>query len=254
MRVAIFGDIHGNSIALDAVLADIEARGGVDGYWILGDLVAIGHDPLGVLERLSSLPNAEFVRGNTDRYIITGELPPPSIQDVQSNPERLSVLIHVSQSFAWTAGAIMNSNWDEWIKSIPMEYRTVLPDGSRILVVHASPGYDDGAGIFPGLSEAEMQDRLSNCNAELVCIGHTHTQMDVQLPGVRVINPGSVSNPFPPDLRASYALLEADERGYTIQFVKVDYDREAVIRAVRRANHPARQYIIRFMLGENKPG
>ena len=41
MRVALLSDIHGNSIALDAVLADIEHAGGVDEYWALGDLVAL---------------------------------------------------------------------------------------------------------------------------------------------------------------------------------------------------------------------
>jgi len=37
MRIALLADIHGNSLALEAVLKDIETRGGVDGYWILGD-------------------------------------------------------------------------------------------------------------------------------------------------------------------------------------------------------------------------
>jgi len=41
MRLALLSDVHGNTIALDAVLADIEQNGGVDGYWVLGDLVAI---------------------------------------------------------------------------------------------------------------------------------------------------------------------------------------------------------------------
>ena len=35
-------DIHGNPIALDAVLADIQDQGGVDSCWVLGDIVAIG--------------------------------------------------------------------------------------------------------------------------------------------------------------------------------------------------------------------
>lgn len=39
MRLAILADIHGNPIALDAVLGDIEERGGVDGYWALGVVV-----------------------------------------------------------------------------------------------------------------------------------------------------------------------------------------------------------------------
>ena len=62
MRLALLSDLHGNPIALDAVLADIEANGGVDGHLVLGDLVAIGHDPAGVLERLFKLPGVRFVQ------------------------------------------------------------------------------------------------------------------------------------------------------------------------------------------------
>ena len=67
MRIALLSDIHGNSVALDAVLRDVQAQGNADEYWILGDLVAIGPDPIGVLERLSELEEAFYVRGNTDR-------------------------------------------------------------------------------------------------------------------------------------------------------------------------------------------
>ena len=45
---------------------------GVDAYWILGDIVALGPDPVEVLERLSTLPNVRCIRGNTERYICTG--------------------------------------------------------------------------------------------------------------------------------------------------------------------------------------
>jgi hypothetical protein len=67
-----------------------------------------------------------------------------------------------------------------------------------------------------------------------------------------VVNPGSVSNPFPPDLRASYAILDANVGGYSIHHRRVDYDRQAVIEAVRDVNHPALDYIERFMKGENR--
>ena len=85
MRIALLSDIHGNPIALDAVLVDVQAQGGVSGYWILGDLAAIGYDPVGVLERLKALPNACFVRGNTDRYVVTGERPNPTFSAVESD-------------------------------------------------------------------------------------------------------------------------------------------------------------------------
>ena len=73
MRIAIFSDIHGNATALDAVLREV---GDVDEYWIAGDLCAIGPDPVGALERVLSLPNTRFVRGNTDRYTYAGQRPP----------------------------------------------------------------------------------------------------------------------------------------------------------------------------------
>ncbi len=85
MRLALLSDVHGNPIALDAVLGDIDARGGADGYWVLGDLVAQGYDPAGVLRRLTALPNARFVRGNTDRYTLTGERARPSVAKAQSS-------------------------------------------------------------------------------------------------------------------------------------------------------------------------
>src|SRR4051812_19555675 len=78
MRIALMSDIHGNSIALDAVLADIAHAGGVDEHWVLGDIVALGPDPIGVLERIVALPELSVLRGNTDRYVVTGDRPSPS--------------------------------------------------------------------------------------------------------------------------------------------------------------------------------
>ena len=55
MRIAILSDIHGNSVALDAVLTDIATQGAVDAYWLLGDLVALGPDPVGTRASESAL-------------------------------------------------------------------------------------------------------------------------------------------------------------------------------------------------------
>ena len=45
MRVAVFSDCHGNAIALEAVLADIEGTGGVEAHWVIGDVADMGSDP-----------------------------------------------------------------------------------------------------------------------------------------------------------------------------------------------------------------
>ena len=62
MRIAVISDVHGNLLALDAVLAD---AGPVDAVWHLGDVVGYGPDPDAVVERLISI-GAVGVRGNHD--------------------------------------------------------------------------------------------------------------------------------------------------------------------------------------------
>ena len=251
MKIALLSDIHGNSIALDAVLQDIARQGGVDQYLILGDLAAIGFDPLGVLERVHSLPNLFIVRGNTDRYVVTGELPAPTLTDLQSNPALVTKFAEVNKSFAWTQGAIRSEDWFEWLELLPIEQRLTLPNGTCLLAAHASPGTDDGRGIRPDTSEQELQSMVNNVDADLVCVGHNHAAFEHCIGGVHVVNPGSVSNSFPPDLRASYAILNATESGYHFEYRRVDYDREAVVIQVQRLRHPAGTYITRFMRGEN---
>ncbi len=149
MRVALLSDIHGNSIALDAVLCDIEQSGGVDEYWALGDLVALGPDPVGVVERLDALPTVSVLRGNTDRYVATGERPAPSVAEAIADPSLVSVIAEVAGSFGWTAGYMQAAGLSGWLEALPLQLRRTLPDGTRALAVHASPIADDGPGIDP---------------------------------------------------------------------------------------------------------
>jgi predicted phosphodiesterase len=253
LKAAILADIHGNKLALEAVLQDLEALGGVDEYWFLGDLAALGPDPLGVLQRVTALPKAYFIRGNTDRYLISGEIPGPDLEKILNNLNALSLKIRLANSFSWTVGAIAPAGWLPWLGKNPLEMRRVLPDGTRVLAVHAAPGTDDGDGIRVQSSDDDLRSLLSGAQADLVLVGHTHIPFDRVVDGVRLVNPGSVSNPFPPDLRASYAILSGDSRGYSIEHRRVDYDRQAIIDAMRRVAHPSEAYITRFMRGENKP-
>ena len=100
-----------------------------------------------------------------------------------------------------------------------------LPDGTRVLLVHATPTSDEANSFNPSRSDEEVADETAGTEADLICVGHFHMAMDRTVNRVRIINPGSVSNPqlVGPDLRAAYALLEADENGYHHQrFIKID--------------------------------
>jgi hypothetical protein len=41
-------------------------------WWTLGDLALFGPRPAEVLELLQTLPGISLLRGNTDRYVLTG--------------------------------------------------------------------------------------------------------------------------------------------------------------------------------------
>jgi predicted phosphodiesterase len=249
MRLALFSDIHGNPLALAAVLADIRSQGEVDAYWGLGDFAALGYDPVTPLVTLSALPHARFTSGNTDRYAVTEDLPLPPEKALQ-DPALLPRVIELARNFAWTKGYVSAAGWLDWLTNLPLEVRMTLPDGTRVLGVHASPGRDDGPGLKPTHSDEEAAQLLTGCEADVVIVGHTHVPLDRQVGKIRVINLGSVSNPVTPGLQATYGLLEADTQGYRIQVRRVEYDREAVIKAIEQARHPTPAFLIGFLRGE----
>ncbi len=256
MRIAILADIHGNTVALDAVLADLDGQGGADTYLVLGDVAATGYDPVGAIERLMALPEVRFVIGNADRYALTGEHPmrAPALGAAQGDPVLLARLLQTARSFAWTAGALAAGGWLDWLAGLPLEQRLVLPDGTRLLAVHASPGLDDGPGIPPGIADEELADLLAGCEAELVCVGHTHRALDRSVGWARVVNPGSVGLPLDGDRLPAYAVLEAGGAGYRIEHRRVEYDRERVLSELRRLRHPGADFIAGLLLGGRQEG
>jgi len=71
VKIGLFSDVHGNAVALDALLADLE-RHPVDRLVCLGDAIQGGPQPVECLERLRSL-DCPVVMGNADWYVLTGD-------------------------------------------------------------------------------------------------------------------------------------------------------------------------------------
>ena len=248
MRVALISDVHGNRVALDAVVAD-GTHHGVDAWWALGDLVAIGPEPVETLERLRNLPGARFVRGNTDRYVVSGARPAPHADDVERDPTLRPLFLAVEASFAWTR-AQMGTADIAWLDALPDRQRTVLLDGTRLLAIHASPRSDDGPGITPALADRALAALLAGADSDLICGGHTHQATDRRLGATRAINLGSVSNPITSDLRASYVIVDDDPSGHRIRHRRVDYDHDAVVARIHASGHPEADYLASFQRGD----
>ena len=207
----------------------------------------LDRSPCEWLKILSKLPNVRLIRGNTDRYVAFGDRPSPSIDEAQDNLELLDALVEVANTFSWTQGMLTAAGWLDWLRDLQLDMRCTLPDGTRFLGVHASPGRDDGSGIVPNMDTTELRSLLTDCRADLVCVGHTHRPSEQRIDGGHIVNLGAVSLSVTEDKHASYVLLDAQQDGYSLAHRSIAYNRAAVIDQLKRIGHPGRGYLIKHL-------
>lgn len=235
MRLAVLADIHGNRLALDAVLADLDRRGGADRVIDLGDCASGPLWPRETMERLHDL-GALTVRGNHDRQMAT--FAPADMV----HSDRFA---HDELTFEQRA----------WLGMLPAE----LMVAPGVLAFHGCPDRDDayllddiqGGRLVRGCPQS-VERRLGEIGpTKIVLCGHSHRPDLMLLPrGVLAVNPGSVGCPaYDSTLPAShlsesgtpharYAILDLGTGAQPtvnetcVSFVAVSYDQErAALRA-----------------------
>jgi predicted phosphodiesterase len=239
VKLGVIADIHGNDVALRAVLDDA-ARFRVDRWWVLGDLVLFGPRPAEVLELLEGLPGVGMLRGNTDRYVLTGEQPAPhaTAADAVGRTDLVERYAAMAAGIGWTRGVLVQAGTLGQLDGLPAQLRLQFPGGARALGVHASPGADEGPGIDPGIPAEQLRSLLAACGADLVLGGHTHYRADRLVGGIRALNPGSTGMPRPPG-EASWLLVQDGGHGeLTAEHHIVPFDVSAVVRDLHRRRHP----------------
>jgi len=230
MKIAVTSDIHGNVLALEAVLADLERQGGADHIVVTGDIVAYGPTPNEVFAILRELPHAHFLRGNTDRYLLEKAYP------TSGGDEWKDKLL---LSFRWTAEH-MEAEVLHFLETLPLSL-TIREGDWRLLAVHASPRSDE-EGLTTTTSDDEFGRMGIDPAVDLLVCGHTHVPLDRIIKGVRVVNVGSVGLPFDGIPRACYALISVTPGEVVAPEVvlrRVTYDVEKVVEQFYAANHPA---------------
>jgi putative phosphoesterase len=228
MRLGLIADIHGNLIALDAVLAELRAEG-VDELLCLGD-VAVGPQPEETLERIEEL-GCPVIMGNWDSYFLDG-FP-------NQETELGQRLVEMG---AWWAGKLTPRN-REFLESFERSLELPL-DGVRLLAVHGSPrSFEDF--IFPTTPDDEVEEMLDGASAPLMLAGHTHFPMLRRYEEMLLVNPGSVGLPFAgpgPVMRicpwAEYAILEIVDGRWSVDHRRTDFDLEAHLGLIRRSGMP----------------
>lgn len=239
MRIAVIADIHGNFLALEAVLAHLATRSH-DMIVNLGDCASGPLWPRETLARLAAL-DAPTVRGNHDRWVGT------------LDPARMGP----SDRFAHGE---TSANDRAWLGGLPHS----LPVAPGVLAFHATPGDDntylldtiEGARVVRDRRDA-IAERLGAVDAVLVLCGHSHRPDIVRLPGgPLILNPGSVGCPAYEDTTyvsesgspdARYAIVETRGDGsFAIELFAVPYDSEAAARRAEANGRPEWAHGLRF--------
>ena len=222
MRLAILSDIHGNLLALEAVLADLKTRS-VDATINLGDCVTNPLWPRETLELLDTL-NLPTVRGNHDRWIA----------------ERPRDEMTPSMVFTYES---LTSEQRERLGSLP----STLQVDTDVLAVHGTPGADTEYlleeavdGRLALATAATIDRRLAGRAESLILCGHSHHQYAAHASSNRlVLNPGSVGCPRYADdahparreassPHAKYAIATRRSRGWQVELFALEYDWRAV--------------------------
>jgi diadenosine tetraphosphatase ApaH/serine/threonine PP2A family protein phosphatase len=239
LSVAVITDIHSNLPALEAVLADVDARG-VDEVWCLGDVVGYGADPDACADLVRERCDT-CLAGNHDLAVL-GAL------DVTSFSEA------AAEAVAWTRENAAEST---------LEFlRELEPVGLRrgISLFHASPR--DPVWEYV-LSLEQAYECLEIQPEPVALIGHSHVSLFFALPqggtseadtlgsqagagsrlelgdgGRWLINPGSVGQPRDGDPRAAWLELDPDQG--TALFHRLPYDIDRAAAAIVEAGLPSR--------------
>jgi putative phosphoesterase len=249
MRMGFLADIHGNDVALRAVLKDA-ARLEVDRWWALGDLVLFGPRPAEVLELLQDLPGIGMLRGNTDRYVLTGDQPAPhaTAADAAGSIDLVERYGAMAAGIGWTRGVLEQAGLLDSLAALPMQLRAQMPGGTSVLGVHASPRADDGIGIAPEVPDEQLKPLLAGCDADVVIGGHTHAADDRLVDGIRALNPGSAGMPRTSGV-ASWLVLEDDGHALTGTRHSTPFDVDAVVRDLHRRHHPNAEFVGSVLAG-----
>lgn len=223
--IALFGDIHGNLNAAEAVLADISSHQ-PDHLVCLGDLVGYGAHPNEVIDLVRSL-DIPVIMGNYDDGIgfDRGDCGCAYKDETEKkNGER---------SISWTAATVTNVN-KQWLQTLLAELRMEV-SGTRIRIVHGSPRRINEY-LFEDRNQASLERIAKGADCDVLVFGHSHKPWTRDITGVTFVNTGSVGKPKDGDPRACWAMLSVADNGTVdVQYHRVAYDiatEAAAIRAV----------------------
>jgi predicted phosphodiesterase len=239
MRLALISDIHGNDIALQAVLDDINQKG-AEAIVCLGDVAALGPRPGETVRMIQDL-DCPCIMGNHDAFMNDPEL----INSYTDIPE-------VVEAVDWCRDRLTGEDLS-FIASFAPSLEIGLDNDFTMSVFHGTPqSYMNN--LLAETPPDDLDRMLDSQTAQMAACGHTHVQMLRQHRGMLIVNPGSVGLPYqevisdtPPVLlnHAEYAMVETSPCGISVVLCRVPVDRDALFKSAQSFDNPLRNWLLR---------
>jgi predicted phosphodiesterase len=242
VRIALISDIHGNEIALQRVLKEIDDEG-VDATYCLGDLAPLGPHPRETIDIVRSR-DIPCVMGNHDEFLLLPDL-------IRSYPTAPVVIDAVD----WCRAELSTADLD-FFRTFEREITIPLNGGPSICLFHGSPR-SHMEMILATTPAAELDMMLDGRRGAVLAGGHTHIQMLRQHRGQLLVNAGSVGMPFeehfgaegvsaaPPKIldHAEYTLVHSRRGRVHVELRRVPLDRSLLYKAALDSSNPLRDML-----------
>jgi len=231
MRYAVFGDVHGNLEALEAVLEKIEKEQ-PDRYICVGDLVGYGADPVICIQKVCNLKNCMVVAGNHD-FAAAGIL----------NTDFFNT--YASEAIRWTRQQLSAEDLSY------LQHLKLVANINNITTTHSNLYLPEMFEYIQSSYDVRLgMDKLQTA----VCfVGHSHIPVSfsfhrgvldfstepftrIERNGKYLVNVGSVGQPRDDNPLAAYAVY--DEAEGVIWLKRTEYDIDKAVQKIRQAGLP----------------
>jgi predicted phosphodiesterase len=236
MRYALISDIHANLPALEAVLTHVGEQKGIDATYHLGDLVGYAPWPNETVDMLRAF-RISGVAGNYDSTVGTDY----KHCGCKYEDPRQEELSHIS--YEWTRKHVSPATKGH-LAALPFRI-DLKPLGGHIarpcvILVHGTPTLNTvyWTEDRPDSFCLQMASIAGAKVGDVIAFGHTHKPWHRIVEGIHFLNTGSVGRPKDGDWRAGYVLLDVDEAGVRVEFVRVEYDLKAAMKGIRESDLP----------------
>lgn len=228
MRVALISDMHGNRVALETVLSDIE-QVDIDQIVCLGDVAVMGPDPGGTLDLLQSLA-CPVIMGNADTELLND----PAAVEARVDPAIERDII-IRDLILWSQSKL-DDRRRAFVASFAATVELDLGSGVRLLCFHGSPR--SNTEVIGSQTELDaLRTAIDGSTATLLAGGHTHHQLLRRFDGQWLINPGSVGlthrqtqldRPSGSPPWAEYGIVTVDDGAIDVSLRAIPLDLKAV--------------------------